>query len=625
MIFIRPWALLLLLLPIVFYLIQKKGASITNPWKKHIQAVFLPYLIVQQKISAKKNKTFLLITFIWALLCFALSGPAFDKIPTEGVKDAPATVLVIDLNTLNAEKTAQLHIKLYELLEQLKGNQIGIVLYDTKGYVASPLTQDAEMLKSLVPSLQPQVMPDLGNHLDKGVETAIKLLKNIQTNSGRILLITGGTPDTTNVRNRLQNESYTMGILSIGSTQTGEPILSKNGSFLRTATGDLILSKPNKEALEEIGIYYPAQPDGAEIKKLLQATEPKSSPFFSTQLPNRINAITQMDVWQDLGVYIVILTLPFMVLLFRKGIFYVLLGIFFLTASSNCFAGIWLRPDQESYRTIRNGNKQYQLKNYQKALEIYQADSSVESLYNQGNAWAHLKEYEKAIEAYETVLKTNPSHTDAKFNKEYIEKQLKKQEKNQNNSAQKNQENESDSQKNNTENQQQADSNNGEEENNQSDTSDKNSTSDTTNSSQQQNESDSQDSSKNSNNTSQDESDKNNSPTQQQRNTQQDSNSSDNTQHATDFSKETQEQNTSAQWGDSDLNDKNTDKTVPQSNQVLDEQEKQNLSDEQDGYMQSTDFTSDAPDQETEQIINRLKKDPSRVLRYRLYKQYIAQ
>jgi len=138
MIFLRPWALLLLLLPIVFYLIQKKGASITNPWKKHIQSVFLPHLIVQKKISIKQNKTFVLITLIWFLLCLALSGPAFDKIPTKGVKDAPATVLVVDLNTLNAEKIAQLHIKLYEILEQLKGNQIGIVLYDTKGYVAAP-------------------------------------------------------------------------------------------------------------------------------------------------------------------------------------------------------------------------------------------------------------------------------------------------------------------------------------------------------------------------------------------------------------------------------------------------------------------------------------------------------
>lgn len=624
MIFLRPWALLLLLLPIVFYLIQKKGASITNPWKKYIQSVFLPHLIVQKKISIKQNKTFVLITLIWFLLCLALSGPAFDKIPTKGVKDAPATVLVVDLNTLNAEKIAQLHIKLYEILEQLKGNQIGIVLYDTKGYVAAPLTQDTEMLKSLIPSLQPQVMPDLGNYLDKGIETAITLLKNIQTGSGRILLITGGTPDTANVRTRLQNESYTMGILSIGSTQTGEPVLSKNGSFLRTATGDLILSKPNKEALEEIGIYYPAQPDGTEIKKLIQATQPKNSPFLSTQLPHWANSITQMDVWQDLGVYIVILAFPFMLLLFRKGIFYVLLGTLVLTASTNCFAGIWLRPDQESYRTIQNGNKQYQLKNYQKALETYQSDSSVESLYNQGNTWAHLKEYEKAIEAYETVLKTHPSHADAKFNKEYIEKQLKKQDKNQNNSTQKNQENESDSKENNNENQPQSNSTNQEEENKQSDTSDNNNTSNNPNSSQKQDESASQDSSKNLNNTTQDETNKNGNGSQiQQQDAQQGSDSSDNTQQPTDTSQ--QIQNTLEQQEYSDSDDKNPDTTTIQSNRDLDEQAKQHLSDEQDGYMQSPDLTSDAPDQETEQIINRLKKDPSRVLRYRLYKQYIAQ
>lgn len=654
MIFLRPYWLVLLLVPLWFFWLRRKGIS-QNPWKKYIAPSLMPYLSVSSKIGGGRARIQWLITLVWCLLTLALAGPAVDKLPTPAVDESTPTVLLVDLNTLNPEKTKLLQVKLYEIVRQLGDNQIGLVLYDTKGYIALPLTRDKEIVNSLIPSLNASVMPSVGNDVLKGFEKADELFRNTNQKTGRILLITGGTPSLPNDLSVIRNLPYTVGVLGIGDTQTGAPIVTRNGAFLRDKKGNLILSKPDEKKLSALGIYRSSTPTGKEIAELIEATEPKALPILQSRLPKFAQALMTADVWRDLGIYFVWVALPFLVYLFRKGVFFIIV-IFVLGNAMPATAGWWLRPDQESYHRIEKANQAYRAQNYQEALSVYADESGIEALYNKANALARMGQYQTAIQTYEELLQKMPGHEDGAYNKEYLEKQLQRQ----NQSAQ-NQQADS-SAKNNAENKQnQAQSSQNENRAQASDT--QNNATDNTASNAQSDDataSDEQDESSVGQDKSSDEQDKNKESTTQQNGAMQNepSDKSQNTtgapQRADEVSDKTGENQSEGNAGDDEMmtnhnnlnqsteqqseakmqdssiaqqepDEKN--KTVPNTADLSDQQSADERKGEEQkeapkaGY-EATYPPSDETDQEVQQILNRLKKDPSRVLRYRLYRQY---
>ena len=598
MIFLRPYWLILLLVPCLFLWLQRKGKK-DNPWQKYISPALMPYLSVSVKTGGRQTRIHWLIAFIWCLSTIALSGPAFDKLPTPAVDESVATVLIVDLNTLNSEKTKYLHIKLYDLIRQLGDNQIGLVLYDTKGYIALPLTRDKEMLNTLIPSLEPSVMPSIGNDVFQGFQKADALFRNTNQKTGRILLITGGTPDISSTVSAIRQMPYTIGILGIGDEETGSPVMTRNGSFLRDSSGHLVLSKPEATVLSQLGIYRTATPNGAEISELIQETKPANIPFLQTNLPDFMSASVKADVWRDLGIYLVCMALPFLALLFRKGLFFIGLIVLTMNHTSPAVAGLWLRPDQESYRQIESANEAYRQKDYQKALSIYEKETNLEALYNKANTLAQVGHYQEAIETYNTLLKQMPQHTDGAYNKEYLEKQLQKQQ---------NQSNQTQSEQNQSSDRNDTSSNNKPDNNNHS------------NQQQNQEESPSSDSSEQNNNKNH-HSDNIDRSQNNQTSAEKFSDNADTLQNQSDNSQTESKQKISEQekpqTNDSDKMDNNTSGglSTPQFSDSPDNPSHSSHSFEEIEK-------SDMRDQETQQIINRLKKDPSRVLRYRLYQQY---
>lgn len=601
MIFLRPWAFLLILVLPILYRLMKRYEIISNPWHKYVDAVFLKYLSVGTNGVQSSRAFKYLLPFVWILMTVALSGPAFEKLPVAGIENASPTVLVVDLNTLNQEKSTLLRIKLYELTEALKENSVGLVLYDTKGYVAAPLTSDKELIKALIPSLKQNIMPDQGYRLEKGVEKAVELFQNIQSKSGRILILTGGTPDITKAKKLLQNQPYTVGILGLGDS-TPTPILTRDGAFLRDLNGQLVLAAPDKNQLEKLGVYRQTTPSGEEIKQLIDQTNPLNTDLFSK---SNESSFLKPDVWHDLGVYAVCAALPFMALLFRKGIFFLWLTALCVGVSGEAFAGLWLRADQENYRTLKEANQLYRQGNYEQALRQYETVPSAEALYNKANALAHLKSYQEAIDLYGQVLKENPNHQDAAFNKKYLEEQLKQ------NQAQSNNQN-SDSQ-----------------DKNQSDQSDQKNQSDQTDESNQKNQSDSSDGTDQSSDETQNQSADQNQQNSQQNETQQNEagqnqvNQEQNDQQNTAESSDLNESENQEQNSDSKSNETGENHSTGQS-QTADEETSSDQPDADGAVGEETENQSDEPDQEMQQIMNRLQKDPARVLRYRLRKQYLS-
>ncbi len=576
MILIRPYFLLLLLVPVIIYFLSRREKS-QSIWYKVIQPQFLPYLLVggHQKIRHTMNW---FLVGLWSLLSIALSGPAFEKVARPSVDIVPASVLLVDLNTMNAEKLAQLKIKLTDLLSHLQGNQVGLVLYDSKGYIVSPLTQDVDILREMITAFSPAVLPTGENKVEVGFATAIELLQNAGQKQGRILYLTGGAENVAQASALVKSTPYKVGVLAFGAPGVGSPILGKNGAFLRERNGNLKMAFINEGDLSTLGTYKTATLDDSDFLSLLDSTKLPQIDYIS---PTQSQSFFTADVYKDLGVYLLVILMPFIALLFRKGAFFILILGCCPMANANPF----MRQDQLDYQVVQEGILSYKSQDYQQANAAFASVNTIDALYNQANATAQLGQYQQAIEMYKSVLEQNPHHAPAQFNKEYLEKQLQQQQENQDN--QESQENSENKEKQKNSKKQESQENSENQENQES-------------SEQQSSESDSQQESQ--------------SPEQSSSESQQESQSQESQ------SQELENQESQKQEAKDESQD-----AKPESPEA-DEQEPSDTSDQHSESQSSSSPPQSRPidniDQESQEILNRLQKDPTRLLRERLYQQY---
>ncbi|MBR4927676.1 MAG: tetratricopeptide repeat protein [Alphaproteobacteria bacterium] len=412
MIFLRPWFLLFVFVPFVFWFFKKKWVS-NDSLEKFVDKRLLPYLTVRFNVGTYRVKVKRFFAF-WLLLVLAGAGPAFEKVSVPVKMTAPAVILMPDLSpAMTGENLSQAKVKLYDLLNAFKDAQVGLVLYDEKGYTASPLTQDIGVVRNMIPALSPRVMPREINRPAVGLKRAQELLQNAGAEKGLIIYITAGGFDKKGLIETAKNMPYDIATLAVGDTETGYPVPLAGGDFMRDEQGNPLLVKPDKDTLSAIGTYMPAVSDGSDIKALM-ALLPDSAPQGNKETEG------QADIWYDTGPFVLLLAIPFFLTLFRKGAFFVLLIVFSFSAEATLFE----RDDQEKYRRMNAGIEAYRAGNYEAARQVFESGYLADDWYNAGNARAYLNDINGAIEAYDKALKLNPNHENAAWNKAYLEKQL---------------------------------------------------------------------------------------------------------------------------------------------------------------------------------------------------------
>jgi len=133
-------------------------------------------------------------------------------------------------------------------------------------------------------------------------------------------------------------------------------------------------------------------------------------------------------------------------------------GIACLLMSASCMAldwdSLWWNQNQRGFSLLQQQQYEqaadtfsnptwkaaaaYKAGDYAQAAELYEKIGQLES-YNLGNALAQQGQYEAAIKAYDQMLRLQPYHADAQFNKKLVEELLKQQQEQQQNQQDQNQ------------------------------------------------------------------------------------------------------------------------------------------------------------------------------------------
>ncbi len=448
--FIRPLWLLAIIVLVLMILLLKRNRVKQSGWQNLIPP-HLAKVLVEGNTKAK-SKSLALPFFIGFIAIIAMAGPSWQKLPQPVYQVAQGSVLIMDMSysmyatDVTPNRLTRARYKAIDLLDGINEGEIGLIAYAGDAFSISPLTDDVNNIKLLLPSLSPELMPELGSNPFAALTLANEMLINAGHNSGDIYWFTDGI-DNMDIQDLTQwsrDHPYRLNILGIG-TKAGAPIKLSNGELMKDDNGAIIVPKLTEKTLQGVaqrgsGNYVTLSHDNSDIEKLtykpLVADSDETTESENTG-----------DQWQEFGPYLLLLILPLVLSYFRRGALLVTLPFALILipnekAHADIWQDLWKTKDQQGQEHFKQeqfqqaaeqfnnplwqGSSHYKAGDYEQALAAYQQVDSAESLYNQGNALARLQRMDEALEAYSKALEKDPNFADAKANKEVIE-QLKKQ------------------------------------------------------------------------------------------------------------------------------------------------------------------------------------------------------
>ncbi len=463
--FIRPMWLALVPLAVILPLIWRRLRRPSGDWSKVCDDHLLRWLSVGNTAAGPSRFGPWLAGLVWLIAAVALAGPSWQKLPDSSFSSRDAHILVLDLSLsmlaedLKPNRLAQANFRLSDMLEAASEGQTGLVAYAGDAFVVSPLTDDTNTIRNMLPALRPDVMPVSGSRPDRALKLAAELLQRSGMPRGEILLISdSGSGAAVNVAADLAKQGIYTSVLAVGTVQ-GAPIPSGDG-FVSDSKGNIVVARLERDALQSI-----ARAGGGKYSELT-TNSAANSPWASVEGSEFARKDDTLgERWKDTGPWLVLVLLPLVALGFRRGLLFVLpmLIVPGLLISSDAKAGfwddLWATRDQQAQAALQQeraadaavlakdpaiaGEAFYRSGDFVNAGQSWSQQNQADSHYNHGNSLAQLGEFEAAIAEYDAALALDPDMQDATFNRDLVE-QMKQQKEQQEQQDQKDSKDESD-------------------------------------------------------------------------------------------------------------------------------------------------------------------------------------
>ena len=328
--FLRPWFLLLILPVLFMYGRYLKSGSTKSSWQKVIDKKLLNFLLI--KGSSQRRNFYSIATILGMMAAIiAVSGPSFQKIEVPALTPQNPVMIALNLSSdmqetdLAPNRLSRAKYKIADFLSMLQGVQTGLEVYSGEPFVISPLSDDANIIKNLLPAIDLSLMPTNGDRLDRAIDLAINKIKSASYDKGHIIVF---TPDV--------GQGFDKALASAEK--------AKQQGFIIDIIG--VTAKYNEKlalvAEKGGGKYWNLQADDTRISQLASAINRTGGELVQGQ--------NLRTIWLDAGWYLLAVPMLCCLLFFRKGLL-----LWLLIASFDAKAGFFLNSDQEGIKSFNNG------------------------------------------------------------------------------------------------------------------------------------------------------------------------------------------------------------------------------------------------------------------------------
>ncbi|MCX7955323.1 MAG: VWA domain-containing protein [Bacteroidales bacterium] len=493
------WLILfsVIIFPILFIINNKANAKKLRAFaSEHLHR----YLLLNYSKGRKNLKFIFLLLGICALL-FAASDPKIgSKLEKVKFKNAEIIIAIDVSNSMLAEdvypnrlEAAKMAMEL--LLDKLENYSVGLIVFAGDAFLQMPITYDFISAKMFLSNINTNLVPIQGTDIGAAINMALNCFSSTKHDIKRFIILISDGEDheqrAIEAANEAQKKNIVIHTIGMGKPEGAPiPIINRFGKkeYKTDKNGNIIVTKTNDAILQQIssitgGTYIRGLnfKDIAKniIEKIEKSTKEKQEAYVYTEFDHQYQ--------YPLFIALIFLTLgiifpekeskiPFSK--FIKKFKYTALILMLFTLNTNTYS-------QSYKKNIREGNKNYYNKKYDKALIEYSkafksnSDSfitnynlgnalyktqnldSAQKLFNNaitktqnkeylakayhniGNTYLQTKKIDESIESYKKSLLLNPNDTQTKYNLSYalmLKKMLQQQQNNkQQNQQQQNQ------------------------------------------------------------------------------------------------------------------------------------------------------------------------------------------
>ena len=445
--FLRPeWLWGLLPLVGLLVLLAKRGAN-AHVWESVCDAHLIPHVLVETT-GAKSRSPIILLGLSWTLGLVALAGPVWSQLPQPVFRAESALVIVLDVSrSMDAQDVAPSRLtrakhKILDILQARQEGQIALVIFAGESFVVSPLTDDSRTIKTLVQTLETNLMPVQGSRPDLALKMGNELLEQAGIPGGDLLLVMDGDaePETLETIKQVASKGRKISVLGVG-TEEGAPI-PETGGFVKDETGAIVVTKLDSASLQAAaraggGRFVLLSLDDRDLNYVLPSVDGVQVTTTTTQRTT--------NLWREEGPWLVMVLLAVVLPAFRRGWLGVMLVFILVPQISQAFSweNVWERSDQQAMKALEQedpkkaanlfeqpdwkGIAHYRAGDYQQAEQVFSGIDSPDAHYNRGNALAKMGKYPEAMASYQVALTQQPDHGDAQHNFDVLKKLLEDQ------------------------------------------------------------------------------------------------------------------------------------------------------------------------------------------------------
>ncbi|MBL4593661.1 MAG: VWA domain-containing protein [Flavobacteriales bacterium] len=207
---------------------------------------------------------FVLYTFAIGFLLIGLAnlqfGTKLEEVKREGIDlmiclDVSNSMLAEDLSPNRLERSKR---AIYQLIEKLHNDRLGIIVFAGEAYVQLPITTDYSSAKLFLETIGTDIVPTQGTSISSAINLAMESFDFKNETSKSIIVITDGEnheDDAKSAAAEAASENVTVHTIGMGS-EKGSPIpIYKNGAqidFRKDNEGNTVVTKLNEPMLKEI-------------------------------------------------------------------------------------------------------------------------------------------------------------------------------------------------------------------------------------------------------------------------------------------------------------------------------------------------------------------------------------
>lgn len=457
-----------------------------------LQRLGNPHLIAQ--LSATVNgrgrwwqSVLWLLAIVFLLLALARPqwGSQVQVVEQEGVQimvalDISKSMLAADLKP---DRLSRAKFEISDLMNRLRGDEIGLALFAGASFIQFPLTSDYDTARAFLESANPGMISRPGTAIGAAIRTATQGFDPHRSNQKVIVIMTDGEDheaDAEPAAKAAADQGIIIYTIGFGSPQ-GEPIpeLDDQGKvtgYKKDANGVPILSKLDEVTLQRLalvthGRYFRASASGEELDALAAAIDQ----LQKAQLESRFT-IQKIERYQ-LFLLVALVALVMAELIPERlrpasgstrrwwqalpkpaNLLLLLLGFGLLgcqptagqlvAQGNTAFVQANYATAQTAYQAAQQAAPQsaapvYNLANtyyrqgvytttqelLPQAVNLTDGTLAQAGYYNLGNSHYQAQQWAQAAEAYKEALRRNPADRDAKHNLELTLQQIQQQQK----------------------------------------------------------------------------------------------------------------------------------------------------------------------------------------------------